>query len=388
MRILKPDTEADALDAIRDAASTTTPLAIEGVGTKRAFGRAIDAVTVLRMSGLGGVTMYEPAEMVFTARAGTPIEEIEIALAAHSQCLAFEPGDLGPLWDEDRDRGTIGGVVAAGIAGPRRFSAGAARDHLLGFTAINGKGERFKAGGRVVKNVTGYDLPKLAAGSFGTLFVMTELTLRAIPRGQASVVLGVENMPPSNALSLLRSIARTPFEPSGLAYLPATAAARIGEPALALIRLEGQADGVNARAQELQQSFARGARAVDPQRAVDLFRALKNVHPIFDKEAAICRLSVPPSRTDEALATLKPRSWFADWAGGVLWLEFERASNAIHDVARSLGGHATFYRAPGAPADLEVFPPLDAATMALTQRLKHAFDPQRILNPGRMYEGV
>ena len=388
MRVIKPDAEADVHDAIRDAARVATPLAIEGNGTKRSLGRTVGSETVLRMAGLTGITMYEPAEMVFSARAGTPMEEIEAALAAHGQCLGFEPGDHGPLWGEPPDRGTIGGVVAAGLAGPRRFAAGAARDHLLGFTAINGKGERFKAGGRVVKNVTGYDLPKLAAGSFGTLFVMVDVTLRAVPRGVGRAVLGVEGLKPSDALSLLRTIAGTPFEPTGLAYLPATVAARIHEPPLAVIRLEGQADGVKARAEELQRGFAPTAKILDQQRADDLFRAIGDAHPLFERDTAICRLSIPPSRADQALAALKPKSWFADWAGGALWLEFDRAANAVHDAARSLGGHATFYRAAGAPADLHVFPPCDAATMALTRQLKHAFDPQRILNPGRMYAGA
>jgi glycolate oxidase FAD binding subunit len=312
--------------------------------------------------------MYEPEEMVFTARAGTTLAEIEAALAKHNQHLAFEPA--GPT-------ATIGGIVAAGIAGPRRFAAGAARDHLLGFTAVNGKGERFKSGGRVVKNVTGYDLPKLAAGSFGTLFAMTEVTLRALPKG-ACTVLAIEGWTPPQALPLLRAIAGSPLDPTGLAY--------IASAALTLIRLEGQADGVAARAEEVCRKYARAAHIMDRDEAVAWFRKLAEVETLFAQETMVWRVSLPPSRAEEAIATLKPRNWVADWGAGLLLMEFATPGPTIHAMARSLGGHATLIRSPS-PVD-DPFPPLDAATMALTARLKEAFDPARILNPGRMYKDI
>ncbi len=385
LRVLKPDTEADVATAIRDAARAATSLAIEGNGSKRALGRTIAAETVLKLSGLTGITMYEPDELVFTARAGTTLEEIEAVLAARGQCLGFEPGDCGPLWGAPKGQATIGGIVAAGNSGPRRFAAGAARDHLLGFTAINGNGERFKAGGRVVKNVTGYDLPKLAAGSFGTLFVMTELTLRALPKGAASSVLAIEGLDPTEGLRVLRSIAASPFEPTGLAYRPAVQAQ-----SLTLIRLDGQPDGVKARQDELCRTLAPGARALEPERGIQMFRALADIHTMFDAETSIWRVSVPSTRAHEAVAKLAPTNWFADCAGGVLWFEFAQTNaEHIHRTVLELGGHATIYRAPHALRDVaDIFPPRDKATMALTLQLKKAFDPARILNPGRMYKDV
>ena len=335
MRVLKPDTEDQVVEAVRDARA---PLIVEGRGTKQNFGRAVTADAVLRLSGLTGITMYEPDEMVFTARAGTPLAEIEEALAEKGQCLAFEPGDIGKLWSAELGA-SIGGVVAAAIAGPRRFAAGAARDHLLGFTAVDGNGERFKAGGLVVKNVTGYDLPKLAAGSFGTLFAMTELTLRAIPRGD-TVVLAVQNQEPAEALRMMRTIA--------------------------------------PRARQLESEIGK-----------KLFRDAAEIHPLFDPAMTLWRVSVPPTQARNAIARLNPASWFADAAGGIIWLGYAESphATAIHAGVRELKGHATLIR-KGVGGTDDVFPPLDAVTHALTARIKRAFDPARTLNPGRMYKDI
>ncbi len=367
MRILKPETADEVEQAIAEAFAARNALALEGNGTKRTLGHPVAAETVLKLSGLSGITMYEPDEMVFSARAGTPLAEIEAALEKHKQMLAFEPTGSGA---------TIGGVVAAAVNGPRRFAAGAARDHLLGFAAVNGKGERFKAGGRVVKNVTGYDLPKLAAGSFGTLFAMTELTLRALPRN-TTCVLALDGLDPGPALRLLRGVAASPFDPTGLSYIAAKS--------LTLIRLEGQADGVAARKDELCRTIARGARVLDAEECANLFRTIGEVFPLFGASTALWRVSLPPTAAETAIQQLKPKSWVADWAGGLLLLEFETDPN-VHAIASSLGGHAAALRKSAPIAD--VFTPLDPATLALTQRLKDAFDPARILNPGRMVKDL
>jgi glycolate oxidase FAD binding subunit len=384
MRVLKPDTEDQVVEAIRDAGA---PLIVEGRGTKQNLGRTVTADTVLRLSGLAGITMYEPDEMVFTARAGTSLAEIEEALTAKGQCLGFEPGDLGKLWSVDHGP-SIGGVVAAAVAGPRRFAAGAARDHLLGVAAVNGKGERFKTGGRVVKNVTGYDLPKLAAGSFGTLFVMTEVTLRAIPRGDCTV-LAVQNQEPLDALRMMRAIARSPLEPTALVHFPAETAARVAVPrAVTLIRLEGQSEGVAARAAELTRTIAPRARPLETEIGNKLLRDAAEIHPLFDPAQTLWRISVPPTQANRTIKRLKPTAWFADAAGGLLWLGFAESPHAtvVHGTARELNGHATLIR-KGAVGD-DIFPPLDAATHALTARIKRAFDPARMLNPGRMYKDI
>ncbi|NOT39051.1 MAG: glycolate oxidase subunit GlcE [Alphaproteobacteria bacterium] len=368
MRILKPETDDEVVDTITQAFAARTPLCVEGNGTKRTLGHAVKADTVLKLSGLTGITMYEPDEMVFTARAGTPLAEVDAALAKHSQMLAFEPAGANA---------TIGGVVAAAVNGPRRFAAGAARDHLLGFTGVNGKGERFKAGGRVVKNVTGYDLPKLAAGSFGTLFAMTELTLRALPR-TTTCVLALDGLEPGPALRLLRGVAASPFDPTGLSYIAAKQ--------LSLIRLEGQADGVAARRDELCRTIARGARVMDAEEGAHLFRSIGEVFPLFSPSASLWRMSIPPTAAEAAINQFNPKGWVADWAGGLLLLEFDRKDANVHTVVKALGGHATALRTTAYIQD--IFTPLDPATFALTERIKDAFDPARLLNPGRMYKDL
>lgn len=383
MQVLKPDTEDQVAEAVRDARSG---LALEGQGTKQGFGRATNADAVLRLAGLTGITMYEPDEMVFTARAGTPLAEIEDALAAKGQCLGFEPADVAPLWGREAGA-TIGGTIAAAIAGPRRFAAGAARDHLLGFVAINGKGERFKSGGRVVKNVTGYDLSKLAAGSFGTLFAMTEVTLRALPRATATSVLAFDAAEPEQALRTLRAAAASPFEPAGLTLLSAAVAERVlgKAQATALIRIEGDPEGVAARTTEIEQTVAKGARILETDEGRNAFAAVAALHACFPPDGALWRVSLPPSRANEALGKLSPKSWIADGAGGLLWAD--EPSGAVHDIARELGGHATCYRRGESRQD-DIFPPLDAATGVLVQQIKAAFDPRRTLSPGRMYKDV
>ncbi len=368
MRVLRPETEAEVVEAVSAAFAARTPLALEGNGTKRALGHPVQAETALKLSGLTGITMYEPDEMVFTARAGTSLAEIESALAKHNQMLAFEPTGANA---------TLGGVVAAAVSGPRRFAAGGPRDHLLGFTAVNGKGERFKAGGRVVKNVTGYDLPKLAAGSFGTLFAMTELTLRALPK-TTTCVLALDGLGPGPALRLLRGVAASPFDPTGLSYIAAKS--------LTLIRLEGQADGVAARKNELCRTIAQGAREIDAKEGVSLFRAIAEAAPLFGSATSLWRLSLPSTAAEAAVDQLKPKTWTADWAGALLLAEFDRAPTNLHDIAKALGGHATALRT-NEPTD-DIFAPLDPATFALTYRIKDAFDPARILNPGRMYKEI
>jgi glycolate oxidase FAD binding subunit len=376
MQVLKPDTEQQLVEAIEDAEG---PLIVEGRGTKQALGRNVAGDTVLRLAGFTGITMYEPDEMVFTARAGTPLKEIEDTLREKNQCLAFEPADLGPLWGKGEEA-TIGGTLAAAIAGPRRFAAGAARDHLLGFAAVNGKGDRFKAGGRVVKNVTGYDLPKLAAGSFGTLFAMTELTLRAVPRAAATTVLALEGKEPAEAVRILRAAANSPFEPSGLAHLSAKS--------LTLIRMEGNSEGVAARANELTRTIAPGARTLDPDEGQAHFCNIAKVHPVFGASTMLWRASVPPSRAHDLASRVNPLSWVADGAGAILWLELAELSTIdVHALASSVGGHATLVRR-GAHETDHIFPPLDPATLALTKQLKLAFDPKLRLNPGRMYKDV
>ncbi len=241
---LRPRDENDLVAAAQWALAEGKTFEVVGGGSKRAIGRAAQWDVTLDLSAFAGITLYEPAELVLSAKAATPLAAIEAALAANRQELAFEPIDYGPLLGQSAGQGTLGGVLAANLAGPRRIKAGAARDHFLGFRAVSGRGEAFKSGGRVVKNVTGYDLSKLLAGSWGTLAAMTEVTLKVLPRAETEQTVVAHGLSDADAIRALAAAMGSEAEASGAAHLPAEVAAQLpsdlarGE-ALTVLRLEG-----------------------------------------------------------------------------------------------------------------------------------------------------
>lgn len=393
---VQPTTADQVREAVAWAVAEGKPAEVVGAGTKRTIGRPANAEVTLSLAGYAGIDTYEPAELVLTARAGTPLAEIEAAVAAQSQQLAFEPPDLGPLLGGPANGGTLGGAVACNLSGPRRFKAGAARDHFLGFTAVNGRGESFKSGGHVVKNVTGYDLSKLLAGSYGTLAVMTEITLKVLPAPETVRTLRVHGLDDDRAIAALGDVARSPHEPTGLCHLPAAVSAAGG--AVTAIRLEGPAPSVAYRAEAIRGLLAvPGEQTVlDGDESGQFWREIGNVTPfVADQSTAIWRLSVPPAAAAGAVrqvAETVSAAAFYDWAGGLIWLAVPpnaEAAAAVRAAADAAGGHATLVRAdPDLRAQVEVFQPQSPALAGLTRRIKDGFDPKRVLNPGRMYAGV
>lgn len=381
MQIHTPANEAELGDTITAACNTKTPLEVLGNGTKRGLGFEVKA-RPLSLSAIAGIVSYEPEEMVITVKAGTSLAHVQNALKEHRQCLAFEPSTWSSLWGHSGDA-TIGGTIAASVSGPRRFASGGPRDHLLGFSAINGKGECFKAGGKVVKNVTGYDLSKLAVGSFGTLFVMTELTLRAVPAAQKTIGVVMEGLSVGDALGQLRKVAMSPLEPSGLSFLPASST----EPSLALCRFEGDEAGAAARAQEAQKRLGQQARIMTEANTIEIFARINNLLSLFDNDSNLWRISLPPVEASNFMRTLNPEKFVADGAGGTLWVQSN--SQEVHQLAESFGGHAIHMRrsSHSIPAG-DIFQPLNPALAHLTTQIKDAFDPHRILNPGRMYKEI
>jgi glycolate dehydrogenase FAD-binding subunit len=408
--IARPQTIEQVADAVRAAIVEGRPLELMSGGSKRAFGRPSEADACLDLSALSGIVLYEPEELVLTAKPGTPLAEVESVLAQRRQHLAFEPPDLAPLLDTNgvpgaNVRGTLGGAIACNLSGPRRIKAGAARDHVLGFHAVSGRGEPFKAGGRVVKNVTGFDLSKLIAGSFGTLAAMTELTVRALPAPEETrtvVVLGVDNAGVREMTAALAS----PFDVSGAAHLPAEVAAGSSVGAIAsagmsatLLRLEGTAPSVSFRAAELARLFSASAPLIelDVAESVVVWREVRDVAYFSARpDRQIWRLSVPPASGAEVVKRILDTlvgHVFYDWSGGLIWLALAPSPDASEPIVRGVieiaGGHATLIRAAGAVRErVPVFQPQPPALAALTRRIKQGFDPGRVLNPGRMYEGV
>lgn len=410
MQTLRPRTADELLAAVKDALADATPLEILGAGTKREIGRPFQAGRRLATAGLSGVTLYEPGELVLSARAGTKLAEIEALLRKNNQELAFEPPDLGALMGTHENAQTIGGVIAGNLTGPRRIKAGAARDHFLGFHAVSGRGEAFKSGGRVMKNVTGYDLAKLMAGSWGTLAVLSDVTLKVLPAAETTrsvLVLGLE---PAQAVGAMTAALQSAHDVSGAAHLPAALAAASSLSAVAgarrsvtALRLEGTPASVAWRCAELKKRMA-DFGTVEALHATDsaaLWRAVRDVAFLVEpRDRPVWRLSVPPQTGPAVVAAIRrvlDVSWYMDWGGGLVWLSVPAGSadagaGVVRDAlagAASGDGHATLYRAPAdLRASVPVFHPQAPALAALTERVKDSFDPRRILNPGRMYAGV
>jgi glycolate oxidase FAD binding subunit len=404
---LRPRDPKEVEEAISWAVAQGKALELIGHGSKRAIGRAAQWDVTLDLSGLSGVTLYEPEELVLSAKAGTPLAQIEALVAEKRQELAFEPMDYGPLLGGDVGAATIGGVIAANLSGPRRIKSGAARDHFLGFSAVSGRGETFKSGGRVVKNVTGYDLCKLMAGSWGTLAAMTDLTIKTLPKAeteQTILVLGGDDAAASKAMAAAMG---SHGDASAAAHLPAAIAADVAETASArgavtALRLEGVAPSVAQRKSLLEGLLAPfGALAsLDEAPSRSLWRAIRDVTPFAAKGhrggADIWRISTAPARGAEVGRVLAEKAGaeiLYDWSGGLVWAALPRSDDAqaplVHRTVAAVGGHATLIRAPAAVrAKVDVFTPEPTPLAALTQRVRKGFDPQGVLNAGRMWAGV
>jgi glycolate oxidase FAD binding subunit len=393
---IQPETITGIVELVRGHADAQRPLAIEGSGSKSGLGRPVDAETAVSLRGLSGIRVYQPDELVLTAWSGTPMREIWEALAEKRQHLAFEPA-MSTLFGSGNEAGTIGGVLASNLSGPRRPSAGAARDHFLGFSAVNGLGEEFKAGGKVVKNVTGYDLPKLLAGSMGTLAVLLEVTVKVLPapEKQRTVIVPVPDAATGHR-SLITHLQEA-FEIDGAAFLPAAVAARssvdlVRAPGSALVamRLTGSPVSVADRCAALRAAVGLPTEELHSARSQALWSEINEVSSLLPGETSMLwRLSVPPASGAKIAAELgESGEWLMDWGGGRLWIA--RRDPSVEDAARvrkavaSVRGHATLVRGPETlRRAIDVFP-MEAPT-ALLQRMKAAFDPHGILNPGRMY---
>jgi len=407
---LSPKTADDVRAAVQDAFAQEQPLEIVGRGTKRGWGRPVKSNRDLDLSGLSGVTLYEPDELVLSAKAGTPMAEIEALLDGNKQMLAFEPPNLGDVFRTERAGQTLGGVIACNLSGPRRIKAGAARDHFLGFRAVNGRGEAFKAGGRVMKNVTGYDLPKLLCGSFGTLAVMTEITVKVLPspeKTRSVLLLGLDD---GEARDAMAAALNSPHEVSGAAHLPQKAAARsaVGYvrgagAAVTAIRVEGFGPSVEARCAALRELLAgfagagKGIEELHSMNSATLWREIRDVAPLLpDSSLDLWRLSVPPASGAPVMASLVMGEGFAndayfyDWGGGLIWLATPQSkpaatAAAVRALVQPTAGHATLLCAPEETREaIPAFHPQTKALTAIAEQIKRSLDPAGILNPGRL----
>jgi glycolate oxidase FAD binding subunit len=379
--------EARIVDAVRAARADGAPLEIVAGGSRRAVGRPMRdekgaALRQLDVSALAGIRKYEPEELIITVGPATPLAELVETLNGRDQRLGFDPADWSQLLGAN-GMATLGGAVSADASGAGRMRHGPARDSLLGFRAVNGLGEAFRGGSRVVKNVTGFDLPKLVCGAFGTLVVLTELTFRVYPRPSHAATLCLKNVSPDEGFAALRKIARSPLESSGLAYLPGAWMPDAGEGA-ALIRLEGAPQPLKEKVVLAQSLLGRG----DYTRLDDgatWFARIGNGALFADQPGDVWRLLVAPTDAPRVVQMLNPARWLGDWAGGVVWLAAAPEQGAaIRAAAASVSGQAMLLRAaPEQRARLGLYAPQPKAIAALTKQIKAAFDPMALFNPGR-----
>ena len=401
---LKPRDAKDVQDAVQWALSEGKTLEVVGRGSKRALGRPSQSDLTLDLSGLSGVTLYEPEELVLSAKAGTPIAEIEALVAERGQQLDFEPMDYGPVLGFDPGSGSLGGALAANLSGPRRIKAGAARDHFLGVSAVSGRGEAFKSGGRVVKNVTGYDLCKLLAGSWGTLAAMIDVTIKTLPRPETEASVVVAGLDDARAAQAMAAAMGSSCDVSAAAHLPRNTVMNLDGlymvEAATVFRLEGVAPSVHHRKAALTallKPFGFIDQA-DESHSRTLWRSIRDAKPFWASavsgEWPLWRVSTAPTRGHELVSMLPDGAqWFYDWAGGLLWIVLPPSDDggaaAVRRAVSKAGGHATLVRAPAAVrAAVDVFEPQSSALAGVNKRVKESFDPKGVLNPGRMWAGV
>jgi glycolate oxidase FAD binding subunit len=381
---VRPASVAELVALIDDARAGGTRLDLRGGGSKAGFGAPVDvapvdSAVVVDMRGFAGIVDYDPAELVLTVRSGTPLGEVEDLLAAHGQMLAFDPFDHGPIHRRPAGDATIGGVFAAGVAGSRRLARGGARDHLLGFKAVSGRGEAFVAGARVTKNVTGFDLPKLACGSWGRLFALTELHVKTLPRAQMGVTVALDGLTVDAAVAAMSRAAGSQATICAAAHDP--------QAGLTVLRIEGFAPSVMVR-QALLGEILRDwgpLRMLDAKAADAVWDSLRGLTGLADAPV-LWRVVVPARQSPALIAALGAPGlrWLMDWAGGLVWIGCDDAIGAVRAVAEAVGGHADLVRADA--QSRRQYParhPRAPALAALEARVRRAFDPAGVFETGR-----
>lgn len=404
-QLVRPATDRELANVLADASASRTPVEVMGAGSKRAIGRPTQAAMSLTTGSLAGISLFEPTELVISARAGTPLSRVEAELASHGQMLAFEPIDLGPVLGIEPGHTTIGAVLATNFSGARRVASGAVRDHALGIKAVSGAGQSFKSGGRVMKNVTGVDLTRGLSGSWGTLAVLTEVTFKVMPIPEETGTLVLLGLPDSIAVEALCAAMGTPFEVSGAIHLQESLGARLwhagmrtAQKAVTALRLENFTRSVTYRKQRLKETLKPygDVHELDHASSLAFWDELRQLSVLQRSDAPVWRISTAPRAGPKVVAAISrymPCGAFYDWSGGLIWVEVLPAADAgaadVRRVVAAHGGHATLIRAePAVRAAVDVFQPLEPRLSHISRDIKSVMDPGGILNPGRMYADV
>ncbi len=401
--VLKPKTENEIAEVVRECYKKNIPLEINGSKSKNKIGKNFQTEKTLDMSNYSGIIDYKPEELYIKAKAGTSLEIINNALEKNNQQLAFEPTDFGFLFSGKKNLGTIGGVMACNFAGPRRFKVGSVRDHVLGFKGINGKGEIIKSGGTVVKNVTGYDLSKILSGSFGTLAVLSEIAVKVLPKSPCNKTLVIDNPHIKKALEYLNLALSSSSDCSGGVFYPEIFRNYFSlndltiKGALTAIRIEGPAKSVDKRIEKLMKEINVNSNEVsilEPEQSNVFWKNTQNLNVFSATKSNLLRIVSPPSETFDLIQKLKKFDikYFIDWGGNLVWLEINKVSpkilREITDIVRSAKGYLTVIKIEEhLKAQIDIFA-IDLIKYKITEKIKKSFDPRRILNPGKMYIGI
>jgi glycolate oxidase FAD binding subunit len=381
----------ELVEIVQDAQAAHTAVQVMGGGSKHTLGFPQRVTTVISTRKFDRVIDYDPAELVMTIESGVRLASLQQLLAENNQMLAFDPFDFAHVLGGREGASTIGGIVAAGLAGSRRLSAGNVRDHVLGFTAVSGRGERFLAGGRVVKNVTGYDVPKLMCGSWGQLAVLTEITLKVLPRPRVTLTVIVRDLDDAAAFTAMTRAVRSRCEVAAAAYLPRGV---IDQQSRTLLRLEGFGPSVEARAQALRELLTNESSSMleqaSEEESLTLWRSISTQLTRADlpDKPVLWRICVPSTAGVRLCASLREldASFTVDWAGSLIWTRIAEHVGAaqIRNLAERAGGHATLIDAPiQYRSSVSAQHSESAVVAALAQRVKTAFDPAGVLDPLR-----
>ncbi|MFL2889984.1 MAG: FAD-binding protein [Pelagibacteraceae bacterium] len=401
--VFKPKTIKEISAIVNDCYKKNIPLEVNGYKSKISIGRNFQAEKTLDLSSYSGIIEYKPEELYIKVKAGTSLKEIKSELNKNNQQLAFEPVDFGLIFSGKSNEGTIGGVVSCNFSGPRRFKVGSARDHILGFQGVNGKGEIIKSGGTVVKNVTGYDLSKIIAGSYGTLVVLTEISIKVLPKPISNKTIIIENPHLRKALEYLNLALSSSSDPSGGVFYPEyfrnffTFNDLTTEGPITAIRIEGSNNSIDHRITELRKELEMQKNEIvilEPEQSNIFWEKTRSLEVFSNLDNSLLKVVLPPSETFEFLNKLKTYKikYFIDWGGSLIWIQLSDISSKILKNIKELVGKASGYLTvikieENLKAQVDVFT-IDPIKYKITEKIKKSFDPKRILNPGKMYSGI
>ena len=401
--IFKPNSLDQISKIVKECYKKNIPLEICGSKSKKNIGRNFQAEKTLDLSSYSGIIEYKPEELYIKVKAGTSLAKINLELNKNNQQLAFEPTDFGPLFSGKNNEGTIGGVISCNFSGPRRFKSGSARDHVLGFQGVNGKGEIIKSGGTVVKNVTGYDLSKLLSGSFGTLAVLTEISIKVLPKPPSNKTLVIDNPHLRKALDYLSFALSSSSDPSGGVFYPEyfrnhfTLNDLTTEGPITAIRVEGPNESIDHRIKKLCEELEMHDGEIvilEPEQSNLFWEKTKNLQVFSKLKNNLLRIVVPASETFEVINKLKAYQiqYFIDWGGSLIWVQLDKISSKvlkdIKEIIKTASGYITVIKIEeNLKASIDVFT-IDPIKYKITEKIKKSFDPKRILNPGKMYSGI